>query len=218
MGEMIAPRPFALSRSALQPDAEPRRLAARSFLPWALDAPALIIVDRDRHELSLYRNGLRALHYPVVFGRNAGRKLFEGDRRTPIGLYRVTAKRAHPRFDRFLDLSYPNGDDVAFYRKAVAAGQVPDEGRRGPGGLVGIHGSDQEELNRLGIDWTFGCISLVNRDVEELYDAVPEGTLVLIRDGDSLRPARSLPAQIEPATAGAEAQTRPPLVSTRFAR
>jgi lipoprotein-anchoring transpeptidase ErfK/SrfK len=43
-------------------------------------------------------------------------------------------------------------------------------------------GSDKENFNRLVINCTFGCISLANRDIEELYGEVSEGTPVLIRD------------------------------------
>jgi lipoprotein-anchoring transpeptidase ErfK/SrfK len=50
------------------------------------------------------------------------------------------------------------------------------------GGAVGIHGTDKPSLNARGIDWTWGCISLHNRDVSELSALVPVGTLVLIDD------------------------------------
>jgi lipoprotein-anchoring transpeptidase ErfK/SrfK len=33
-----------------------------------------------------------------------------------------------------------------------------------------------------GVDWTWGCISLLNPHVEELYDIVPVGTPVLIEE------------------------------------
>ena len=51
-----------------------------------------------------------------------------------------------------------------------------------PGGEIGIHGSDEPALNRTGVDWTLGCISLLNDDVRELYELVPDGTLVLIEE------------------------------------
>jgi hypothetical protein len=42
------------------------------------------------------------------------------------------------------------------------------------GGEVGIHGGG------VGRDWTLGCIALENRDVDELWQALPLGTPVLI--------------------------------------
>ena len=50
----------------------------------------------------------------------------------------------------------------------------------GLGGAIGIHGTHSEDLNRAGIDWTHGCISLLNRDVEEFFPYLEEGDLVFI--------------------------------------
>jgi lipoprotein-anchoring transpeptidase ErfK/SrfK len=69
------------------------------------------------------------------------------------------------------------------YRATLSRNSGSSLGRRvGPGGMVGIHGSDSEILNQLGVNWTFGCVSLANHDVEKLYAEVSEGTPVLIRD------------------------------------
>lgn len=182
---LLLPRPFSLSRARLELLDAPASFDAEKFLPWAVEAPYLIIVHKDKHELSLYQNGKRTRQYPVALGRSGGRKQFEGDRRTPSGLYRITAKRRHPKYGRFLDLDYPNGDDLAAFREATARGLAPHKQAR-PGRLIGIHGTDNEELNRLGVDWTLGCVSMKNRDVEDLYQLVPEGTPVLIRDHDML--------------------------------
>ena len=185
-GTIVQPRPFALSRAHVD-EASPR-YDARSdrFLPWAEDVSELIVVDKVTRELVLYRNGRAVKSYPVVLGRNRGRKRFEGDRRTPSGLYEITDKHPSAKYDLFIAISYPNDEDREQYHVALAGGLIPAElgrlPRLTPGGLVGIHGSDKENFNRLGINWTFGCISLANRDIEELYGEVSEGTPVLIHD------------------------------------
>lgn len=185
-GTIVQPRPFALSRAHVD-EASPR-YDARSdrFLPWAEDVSELIVVDKVTRELVLYRNGRAVKSYPVVLGRNPGRKRFEGDRRTPSGLYEITDKHPSAKYDLFIAISYPNDEDREQYHVALAGGLIPAElgrlPRLTPGGLVGIHGSDKENFNRLGINWTFGCISLANRDIEELYGEVSEGTPVLIHD------------------------------------
>lgn len=183
-GELVMPRPFALSRAHFDDVSPWREAGGERFLPWAEEESQLVVVDKPTRELALYRRGKLVKRYPVVLGRTPGRKVFEGDRRTPSGLYHVLAKRPHPKYDRFLDLDYPNDGDMAQYDAALRYGVVPAVlgHRRGTGGLIGIHGSDKPDFNRLGIDWTFGCISLANRDVEELYDEVTTGTPVLIRD------------------------------------
>ena len=108
----------------------------------------------------------------------------EGDLRTPTGLYMIVDKRPHPRWRHFLLLDYPNLQDLHRYWLAIEVGKIPrrGDGYAGIGGAVGIHGTDRPSLNRAGEDWTFGCISLSNGDVDDLASLVPVGTLVLIED------------------------------------
>jgi lipoprotein-anchoring transpeptidase ErfK/SrfK len=134
--------------------------------------------------LNLYQYGHLVHSYPVVLGRKPGQKLYEGDQRTPTGLYMIIDKDHHRRWSRFMLLDYPTGQDVRRYWQNVAAGVVPRRGGGYPGvgGEVGIHGTDRESFNRVGINWTLGCISLFNLDVQELYSLVQVGTLVYIKD------------------------------------
>jgi len=151
----------------------------RAPLEWARSEPYLILVRRSCRTLSVYQYGQWVRTYgKVSFGRVPGVKVQEGDRRTPNGLYRIVGKRAHPRWSRFMLIDYPNLSDRDDHRQAVEDGIAV----AGPGGEIGIHGTDKERFNELGIDWTLGCVSLMNEDVDELYDMVPDGTLVLIED------------------------------------
>ncbi|TMA65968.1 MAG: L,D-transpeptidase [Deltaproteobacteria bacterium] len=123
--------------------------------------------------------------FPAVFGLGgSGSKLYEGDLRTPTGLYMIVDKRRHPRWGHFLLLDYPNLQDLHRYWIAMEAGTIPrrGDGYAGVGGAVGIHGTDKPGLNRRGVDWTWGCVSLANADVARLARLVPVGTLVLIED------------------------------------
>jgi murein L,D-transpeptidase YafK len=151
----------------------------RASLEWARSEPFFIVVSRTCRTLTVYRNGEWLSTYDhLAFGAEPGAKVHEGDRRTPRGLYMIVGRRHHPRWSRFLLLDYPNTKDLATYRAAVRDGKVLG----GPGGQVGIHGTDKPKFNELGIDWTFGCVSLRNDDIRELYELVPDGTLVLIED------------------------------------
>ena len=54
-----------------------------------------------------------------------------------------------------------------------------------PGGDIMIHGI-RNGLGWLGplhraIDWTAGCIAVTNAEIEEIWDAVPDGIVVEIR-------------------------------------
>lgn len=151
----------------------------RAPLEWARSESWVVVVRRSCRTLSVYRNGEWVRTFDkVAFGRVPGVKVHEGDRRTPNGFYRIIGKRTHARWTRFMLLDYPNLSDRDDHRRAIAEGLAA----AGPGGEIGIHGTDKERFNELGIDWTFGCVSLMNDDVVELYDMVPDGTLVLIED------------------------------------
>jgi len=151
----------------------------RAPLEWARGEDWFVVVKRSCRTVSVYRKGewVRTYHH-ISFGRNPGDKLHEGDRKTPLGLYRMVGRRIHPRWSRFILLDYPNVRDLEVHRAADEKGLVP----RGPGSQIGIHGSDAPILNRGGVDWTYGCISLLDEDVREFYSEVPRGTLVLIEE------------------------------------
>lgn len=151
----------------------------RAPLEWARSEPYVVVVRRSCRTLSVYQYGQWVRTFDKVsFGRVPGVKVQEGDRRTPSGLYRIIGKREHPRWSRFMLIDYPNLSDRDDHRRAIEDGIAV----AGPGGEIGIHGSDKERFNELGIDWTLGCVSLTNDDVDELYEMVPDGTLVLIEE------------------------------------
>ena len=175
-----------LGRSSSAPPPAPTAvLDDDDHLTWAESESYVVVVRKSCRTLDLYRHGYRIRSFPAVFGlSNAGSKLYEGDLRTPTGLYAIIDKRANARWRRFLLLDYPNLQDVQRYWSALDEGRIPRRGDHyaGVGGAVGIHGTDKPGLNARGVDWTFGCISIGNREVEELGDLVPVGTLVLIQD------------------------------------
>ena len=180
--------PFAFLRPthvAPAPARGPAWVDDDDHLAWAEDEPYAVVVRRACRTVDVYRRGERIRSYPAVFGlAGTGQKLYEGDLRTPTGLYMIIDKRPHPRWRQFLLLDYPNLEDVHRYWLAMEEGRIPrrGDGYAGVGGAVGIHGSDKPGLNARGEDWTFGCISLQNQDVEDLADLVPVGTLVLIEN------------------------------------
>jgi murein L,D-transpeptidase YafK len=166
------------------PVAPPRqRVDTESVLPWASEEPAVVVVNKACKTLNVYQYGRLTHTYPAVFGRKPGRKLHQGDRRTPLGLYTIIDKDPHPRWSRFMLIDYPNEEDRRRYREALETGKIPKRvGNLGPGGAIGIHGSDRESFNRAGIDWTLGCVSMLSKDIKELYTLVSVGTPVYIHD------------------------------------
>jgi lipoprotein-anchoring transpeptidase ErfK/SrfK len=148
-------------------------------LNWA------VTVYKKRHQLTVYYKGRLFKDYHAVFGRSfePGTKLWEGDRRTPEGVYTIVEKHPSRRWDWFLTLNYPNEIDRHRYEQLRESGELPSEDGRpvGVGGRIGIHGTDEPMLNRGDVNWTTGCISVDDEDVEELKRLLPKGTVVIIK-------------------------------------
>jgi len=160
------------------------RKEAIAVAPLPTPAPERwILVRKTERTLSLYDGSEVRKVYPVVLGKDpVPAKLYQGDHRTPEGEYHIVKKYYHPFWSRFLMLDYPTPRNEELYAWSRERGLLPGLGRsvRGIGGAVGIHGTEDERLNRSGKDWTEGCVSLFNRDIDELYDLVPVGTRVVI--------------------------------------
>jgi murein L,D-transpeptidase YafK len=168
---------------AEEPPPSPPPIAAiadEEHLAWAEKEPIFVVVRQSCRTLDVYRFGKRIRSYPAVFGQGGTPKVHEGDRRTPIGLYSVLAKYPHPKWRYFFLIDYPNGSDVFRYDQANVAGELPQGA--GIGGSVGIHGTDKPDLNRRGVDWTWGCVSLDNDAIEDLYGVLPVGTPIVIQE------------------------------------
>ena len=145
-------------------------------------SPIYIVVDKSNYELYVYDAKGWYATYPVVFGnRSLDDKKMEGDRKTPEGVYRITSKRVHNKWSRFMGLDYPTKADLAKFEARKRRGEVP--ANASPGGGIGVHGIWPHEgfvVDRYN-NWTNGCISLKNEDVQELYNYVPVGTTITIR-------------------------------------
>jgi murein L,D-transpeptidase YafK len=155
-------------------------------LAWANrpDAPPLppgaradhVRVDKSDRTLVLLRNGQPLKTYRVSLGGAPdGHKRREGDERTPEGTYLLDYRNPNSSSHRSLHVSYPDSADAA---RARAAGEDP-------GGMIMVHGVTNGlgwigRLHRLA-DWTDGCIAVANREMDEIWRAVPDGTPIEIR-------------------------------------
>lgn len=143
------------------------------------DKPTVIVVHKLTRKLTCYRGLTPLKTFPVVLGGNPRNdKLCQGDACTPEGVYRVRAKYPHPRWDSFIWLDYPNTQNWLKFSRAKKAGKVAPDADIG--GEVGIHGTEDPLANLSGQNWTAGCISLLNKDLQEIYPLVNSQTLVVI--------------------------------------
>lgn len=132
-----------------------------------------VIVVKSERRLYLLRDGEVVRSYRVALGRSpVGHKIFEGDGRTPEGLYVLDARNPGSRFYRSIHISYPNDTDRARARAyGVSAG-----------GLVMLHGQPNDGFagRNPAYDWTEGCIALSNSEMDEIWQLVGVGTLIEI--------------------------------------
>lgn len=144
--------------------------------------PVRIVIDKSDYELHVYDQKGWYATYPVVFGNDPMKdKKVEGDRCTPEGNFKIVNKKPHAKWSRFMLIDYPNGETMAKFNQRKQRGEIPANAK--PGGGVGIHGTWPHEdfiIDRYK-NWTLGCISLKNSDVQEIYSYIPNGTPVSIR-------------------------------------
>lgn len=156
----------------------------RPINPDTLNHDSLFIfIDKRTYVLAVVYKGRRIRQYRAVFGPDRiPDKMQKGDRRTPIGWFKVVAKKHDSRWERFILLNYPNKASYEKFQERKREGLIPQGAEIG--GSIGIHGTYPTGVGMvdLGIGWTDGCISLKPKDVIDLYHFVWDGTRVHIVD------------------------------------
>ncbi len=134
-----------------------------------------IVVMKSARRMELLRNGQVLKGYSIALGRNPiGPKTHAGDHRTPEGNYAIDWRNPQSQFRLSLHISYPNKHDVESARTSGV----------NTGGDIMIHGI-QNGLGWLGrfhrfIDWTDGCIAVTDKEMDQIWRAVPDGTPIEI--------------------------------------
>ena len=111
--------------------------------------------------------------YDISLGFNpVGHKQFEGDGKTPEGVYFVDRFNPRSRYHLSVGVSYPNERDRAF----------AEQFGRDPGGDIMIHGRGPEgnQLVRQKRDWTAGCITVSDEEIEDIYAMLQPGVPIMI--------------------------------------
>ena len=144
-------------------------------LPLSAKADSVLVLKGERKLILLLKNQ-KIKEYPISLGGNpAGKKVMEGDERTPEGLYKLDYRNPNSVAHLSIHVSYPDQNDLSQARaKGVS-----------PGGAVMIHGLPNGlgyfgRLHRLW-DWTDGCIGVTNPEMEEIWRCVPDGAPIEIR-------------------------------------
>lgn len=144
-----------------------------------------LLIDKSDYRLYLYEDVTLRKIYKVTFGnKDQSNKMIEGDRRTPEGTFHILSKRFDKSWSRFMLLDYPNENSWERFHQLQSSGKISAEATIGGG--IGIHGVEYNSGIRDNyvegqINWTLGCISMKNADVNELYEVIKVGTPVVIR-------------------------------------
>ncbi len=135
-----------------------------------------IVVYKSKRQLLAYSNGQLIKTYKISLGRQPiGDKEFEGDNKTPEGIYFINDKNPNSICHKNLGISYPNKDDIKTAKRLGKAA----------GGDIKIHGL----LNKFGfiykfhrwLDLTYGCIMVTDEEIDELYNSVKIGVRIEIK-------------------------------------
>lgn len=126
------------------------------------DQPLTIEVDKTFNRLYVMSGAELIREYPVSTGR--------ASTQTPPGIFIIQSRYPYP---------------VWFHKGVIVPGGSPDNflGSRWLGfdkPQFGIHGTIFPEL--IGQSASKGCIRMKNEDIDELYEFIPAGTMVVITD------------------------------------
>ncbi len=135
-----------------------------------------ILVLKGQRQLQLLRGDTVLKSYPIALGPHpVGPKRRRGDGRTPEGVYTIDGRTRRTAYRLALHISYPNAAERARARAAHVS----------PGGNILIHGMParfgRTDPVRFFRNWTNGCIAVGNIAIEEIWDAVDDGTPIDIR-------------------------------------
>lgn len=129
----------------------------------------VIVADKLSKKLELFKNEdkkfLKLLTQNMITGEKAGDKQFEGDKKTPVGAYKLTRKLT--KLDQYygplaLVTNYPNTYDKSLNKN---------------GHGIWIHGMPLDETRE---DFTKGCIALENENLVSLDENINYDESVLL--------------------------------------
>ncbi|HUQ64948.1 MAG TPA: L,D-transpeptidase, partial [Flavitalea sp.] len=90
-------------------------------------------------------------------------------------------KRPHSKWHKIMMLDYPNKDSWEKFNSRKEQGIISRYAKIGGG--IGIHGTWPHD--NIVVDdytnWTQGCVSLRNEDIDEIFGFIEPGTRVTIR-------------------------------------
>lgn len=144
-------------------DSSPISSAPPRFLSYNGPPVTQVVVNKSDRMMFLLSGSTVLRSYDIDLGNQpVGTKQFEGDGKTPEGIYFIDRFNPRSAYHLSVGISYPRPEDTA---RAMSVG-------RKPGGDIFFHGRgpDGEKARRAGkADWTAGCIAVEDAEIEEIY-------------------------------------------------
>ena len=175
--QMEGLRAEAFARLRAYRERSPADRVPRYLMQLREDQEFAVVVDTHRSRLYLYLNdGGRPRYvadYYVSSGKNGPLKVREGDEKTPVGVYHVTASLPRQKLSDFygsgaFPINYPNEWDRI-------------QGRNGHG--IWLHGTPSDTYSRPPRS-SNGCVVLANSDLEALARNLQVGLTPVIISED----------------------------------
>ena len=166
-------RAEALARLHAYRDRPSEDRVPRYLMQMREDQRYAIVVDNKRSRLYLYQNvdgrPRFVADYYISTGKRGGEKTREGDEKTPVGVYHVTASLPKNKLSDFygsgaFPISYPNEWDKR-------------HGRNGHG--IWLHGTPSDTYSRAPRA-SNGCVVLANADLDALSNKLQIGLTPVI--------------------------------------
>lgn len=166
-------REEAIARLKAYRDRPPADYVPRYLLQMHPEQKYAVVVDTQKARLYLYRNENGkprfVADYYISHGKAGTEKAREGDKKTPIGVYHVTASLPRQKLGDFygsgaFPISYPNEWDKR-------------QGRNGHG--IWLHGTPSDTFSRPP-KASDGCVVLANQDLDALAKNLQIGTTPVI--------------------------------------
>lgn len=153
----------------------------KNLAKLAQDKEIWILISKSEYLLAIMHQKDTLKVYPAVFGFNPkDDKRREGDGCTPEGEFNVISAYQHQKWSKFIWYNYPTEDSWRKHKQAKRRGNIGKEAT--VGSELGIHGVPKgrdsmiDELK----NWTLGCTSVKNADINEFYPFVKENTRIRI--------------------------------------
>ncbi|MBI3141131.1 MAG: L,D-transpeptidase family protein [Rhodocyclales bacterium] len=172
-GKLADLREEAIARLKAYRDKPQANFLPRYLLQMRPEQKYAVVVDTQKARLYLYENANGqprfVADYYISHGKAGTEKLREGDKKTPIGVYHVTASLPRQKLSDFygsgaFPISYPNEWDRR-------------QGRNGHG--IWLHGTPSDTFSRPPRA-SDGCVVLANQDLDHLAKNLQIGTTPVI--------------------------------------